>query len=208
MPPKLKALLVIVGILLVIPPALVVRARFAKSREPRVHLVPDMDNQQKYKAQQPHPWFADGRAARPWVDGTLARGALRTDTHLHQGRVNGEWATTFPSTADFRVDEKWMARGRERYEVFCSPCHGLDGYGGGTVALRADAVAAATWVKPTNLHTAGAGGPVDMAVGQLFHTITHGARTMSAYGPQIPDVRDRWAIVAYIRALQRSQNAN
>lgn len=208
MPPKLMALFAILGTLLLVPPALIVRSRFAKSREPRVHLVPDMDNQQKYKAQQPHPGFADGRAARPWVEGTIARGGLTIDTHLHDGRINGAWATTFPASAEVRVDEALLERGRERYGIFCAPCHGLDGYGAGTIAVRADAVAAGTWVRPTSMHAGGADGPVAMPVGKLYHTIVNGARTMAAYGSQIPDVRDRWAIVAYLRALQRSQNAN
>ena len=102
-----------------------------------------------------------------------------------------------------------LRRGRERYDIYCAPCHGLGGYGDGMVARRAadmqaaGADTAAGWVAPTNYHND------DLRkrpAGHLYNTITNGIRSMPAYGKQIP-VTDRWAIVAYVKALQRSQNA-
>jgi mono/diheme cytochrome c family protein len=101
------------------------------------------------------------------------------------------------------VSEALMRRGQERWEVFCTPCHGSAGYGDGPVARRADRLQEGTWTPPSSLHT-------DLVrsrpAGYLFNTVTNGVRNMPAYGSQIP-VHDRWAIVAYMRALQRSQNA-
>ncbi|HPS79276.1 MAG TPA: cytochrome c, partial [Thermoanaerobaculaceae bacterium] len=95
-------------------------------------------------------------------------------------------------------------RGRQRYEIYCSPCHGLSGFGDGPVSKRAEALAEGTWVPPSSLHTDQSRG---LALGQIFDTIFHGVRNMPSYGAQI-DVHDRWAIVAYVRALQRSQHAS
>ena len=96
-----------------------------------------------------------------------------------------------------------LQRGHERYDVYCSPCHGLAGFGDGMVAKRADELQEGTWTPPASFHTALVR---ERSVGQLFNTISNGVRNMPAYGPQIP-IQDRWAIVAYVRALQRSQNA-
>ena len=96
-----------------------------------------------------------------------------------------------------------MKRGQQRFGIYCTPCHGVAGNGDGMVAKRATALAQGTWVPPANLNQ-------DylrvMPVGQIFNTITHGIRNMPAYGPQIPP-KDRWAIVMYVRALQRSHKA-
>ncbi|MBK8231707.1 MAG: cytochrome c [Candidatus Eisenbacteria bacterium] len=185
--------------LAIIPFALIARARATKFDKPRVHWIPDMDNQAKYKAQSANPIFADGRAMRPAVPGTVARGELRTDTHFYQGVVAGTWATTYPMP----VTETVMKRGRERYDIYCAPCHGLDGAGQGVVAVRADRLAQGTWTPPSSYHTEVVRG---RPVGHLFNTITNGIRNMPAYGPMLPE-SDRWAVVAYVRALQRSQNS-
>jgi mono/diheme cytochrome c family protein len=96
------------------------------------------------------------------------------------------------------VTESLVRRGQNRFDIFCAPCHGLDGYGDGPVAKRADALQEGTWVPPSSYHT-------DLVrqrpVGFIFNTITHGIRNMPAYGPQIP-VADRWAIVSYVRELR------
>ncbi|MEZ4655371.1 MAG: cytochrome c [Candidatus Eisenbacteria bacterium] len=182
-----------------IPIALIARARAVNFRHPRIHLIPDMDQQFKYKSQSFNPLFLDGRSMRMPIDGTVARGELASDDHLYRGMVDGEWATTFPMS----VTPELMARGQQRFGIYCSPCHGLSGNGQGTVAQRADALQMATWVPPASVHS-------DLVrsrpVGHLFNTITNGIRTMPPYGPQI-SVGDRWAIVAYVRALQRSQHA-
>jgi mono/diheme cytochrome c family protein len=101
------------------------------------------------------------------------------------------------------VDRDLLERGRQRYDVFCSPCHGLAGFGDGMVARRADELQEGTWTPPTSFHSDLIRQRPD---GHLYNTITNGIRNMPGYGSQIP-VEDRWAVVAYVRALQRSQNA-
>lgn len=199
LPRIFKYAAVIIAALALIPPALIARARSVKSTQPRIHLVPDMDNQPRFKAQQVNALFADQRAMRRPVPGTLAREDYQTDEHLYRGLVNGQWAAAFPKP----VTEKVMRRGRERFAVYCAPCHGLDGYGRGVVAVRAEELEEATWVPPLSLHSDQV---LQRPAGHLFNTITNGIRTMPAYGSQIqPD--DRWAAAAYVHALQRSQRA-
>jgi len=195
-------LLFTVAILVVlswVPLALIMRARVTSSPQPRIHIVPDMDNQPKFKAQARNPVFADRRAMRPPVAGAVARGTILGDSALTSGKVGEDWVEVIPVA----VDRGLLDRGRERYDVYCSPCHGLAGFGDGMVAKRADELLEGTWTPPTSFHT-------DLLrerpAGHLFNTISNGIRNMPAYGPQIP-VEDRWAIVAYLRALQRSQNA-
>lgn len=182
-----------------VPIVLIMRARVTTSTQPRIHLIPDMDSQPKYKPQSRNPLFADRRAMRPPVAGTVAWGTLAADPARNSGRIGDDWVTTNPLDITTEV----MQRGRERYDVFCSPCHGLAGVGDGMVAKRADDLQEGTWTPPTSFHTDLIRERPD---GQLFNTITNGIRNMPAYGPQIP-VEDRWAIIAYVRALQRSQNA-
>lgn len=195
----LKFAVPVVLSLALVPPVLIVRARTAKSGSPRLHLIPDMDNQPRFKSQQTNRLFADGRAMRPFAEGTVARGRLRADDHLHRGRAGEDWATEFP----MRVDDAVMRRGQERFTVFCAPCHGLDGVGRGIVAVRAEEREEATWVPPLSLHSEQIR---KRPAGHLYNSITNGIRTMPSYAAQIP-VEDRWAIVAYVRALQRSQHA-
>jgi mono/diheme cytochrome c family protein len=152
----------------------------------------DMHDQPKYKPYRGSDFFGDGRSARPLPEGTVARGQLREDAHLYTGRVNGQLAATFP----FPITEAVLARGRERYGIFCSPCHGLAGYGDGMVVARG-------FRRAANYH-------VDRLraerPGYFYDVITNGFGAMPSYAPQIP-VEDRWAIVAYVRALQLSQHA-
>lgn len=182
-----------------VPLALIMRARVSTSALPRIHIVPDMDNQPKYKTQSRNPLFADRRAMRPPVAGTVSRGTVIGNTSLMTGRQGEGWVIEIPVP----VDEALLATGRRNYDIHCSPCHGLAGFGDGMVAKRADALQEGTWTPPTSFHT-------DLIrqreAGHLFNTISNGIRNMPAYGPQIP-VEDRWAVVAYLRALQRSQNA-
>lgn len=183
----------------VVPFACIAKARNTRSPGTAWHVFPDMDSQKKFKAQSPNPLFQDGRAMRRPVAGTVARGELFEDSHKYRGVVGESWAETFPMPLSDAV----LARGRERFGVYCSPCHGLSGYGDGIVAKRAEALGEGTWVPPSSFHT-------DLVrsrpVGHLFNTASNGIRNMAGYGSQIT-VDDRWAIVAYIRALQRSQNA-
>lgn len=201
MPKQMRWTVILLATLALVPFALIARARTNPSPKPRLHVFFDMDNQPRYEAQQASPLFRDGRAARPWVEGTVARGAdgLRADDARYLGHVGGAWVERFPASID--VDESLMLRGRERYDVFCAPCHGITGVGDGAVARRAEALQEGTWVPPLSFHDAVVR---ERPVGHLFNTITNGIRNMPAYGARIP-VEDRWAIVAYVRALQRSR---
>lgn len=184
----------------IIPVVMIAKTRAVKSSNNKIHLIPDMDHQPKYKAQSYNPNFADKRAMRPQVVGTVARGHLQTDQHFYQGKVNGEWATTLPMP----VTDQLLQRGRDRYEIYCGMCHGLAGYGDGIINQRAERLQEGTWVQPSSYHTELVR---DRPDGHIFNTITNGIRNMAPYGHQIPPA-DRWAIVAYIRALQKSQNAS
>jgi hypothetical protein len=191
--------LVVLVVLSWVPLVLIVRARYVESEQPRIHIIQDMDNQPKYKAQQRNALFADRRAMRPEISGTVARGDLDPEDALHRGMENGEWVEAIPMEVTLRLVE----RGRERHDIYCSPCHGLAGYGNGMVARRAEELQEGTWTPPSSYHTELVRG---RPAGHLYNTIRNGIRNMPAYGSQIP-VADRWAIVSYVRALQRSQNA-
>jgi mono/diheme cytochrome c family protein len=221
-PRPIMAFIVISTMLALVPFALIAKARASKSDKPHWHIIPDMDFQPKAKAQTESDFFEDGRSMRMPVEGTVARGELRADDHFYKGTVLeaqqvettnalGEtvvttkmvprWADTFPDNDKFRVDAEHMKRGQERFNIYCSPCHGESGNGQGMVATRAREVPTSGWNAPTDVNAAAL-----QPHGQIFNTITHGIRQMPAYGPQIPP-EDRWAIVLYVRALQRSQNA-
>ena len=192
--------------LAMIPPALIARSRAVTSPRPRIHLIQDMDNQPKFRAQQANPLFLDGRAMRPPVPGTVARGELDEDDHFVRGRIGNQWAARLPDQIE--VNMALLKHGRERFNIYCQPCHGLAGYGDGIVNQRAmqlveTATNGTVWVQPKSLHEEAIR---TQPVGQIFNTITNGIRNMPRYDSQIP-VEDRWAIVAYVQALQRSQNA-
>lgn len=202
MPRWIVPALVALTVIALLPAAMISRARTSRSPTPRINLIPDMDYQPKYLPQTENRLFADGRAMRPRVEGTIARGQLQEDDHLYRGRVGEDWAASIP----LPVTKAFMERGRERFDIHCAVCHGTAGYGDGMVAKRADELTQlgkASWTPPTSLHEEIARQRPD---GHIFNTITHGIRSMPAYGSQI-SVEDRWAIVAYVRALQRSQDA-
>jgi mono/diheme cytochrome c family protein len=201
-PKWVAPVMLMIAALSLVPFAVIARVRTTKSEKPRIHLNPNMDNQVRYANQLANPWFADGRAMRPPVEGTVARGGLELDTHYFRGTVGEAYAEDFPEQVE--VGHALMDRGRERYGIYCAPCHGLSGYGDGIVARRADALQQGLWIPPASFHAEPAYG---RPVGHIFNTITNGIRTMPAYASQIP-VEDRWAIVAYVRALQRSQHAS
>lgn len=198
MPRVLKYVLAIFTTLALVPLALVARARYSTSPLPRVHLIFDMDNQPKFKAQSANPLFADGRAMRLPVPGTVPRGSL-LDPKVASGRDGEKWLEVIPVP----VTRELVLRGQGRYNIFCAPCHGYSGYGDGVVQRRADRLQEGTWTPVASFHTDTAR---SRPAGYIFNAITNGVRTMPPYGPQIP-VLDRWAIVAYVRALQRSQYA-
>ncbi|TVS13826.1 MAG: DUF3341 domain-containing protein [Planctomycetaceae bacterium] len=265
MPKFVLPVLVLMGCMALIPPALIARARVTKSEKPRFDTFPDMDYTPGYKAQAPAPTnlFADRRASRPPVPGTVPRGSLQDDDRLYRGidpdqqtamRLSSQtgtmltstsgpaeeaaeeeeiaeedapdaapdptdpedtadapmaaeddepqpaWVTSFP----LPVTRELMVRGRQRYDIYCSACHGLGGDGSGLVSRRALELEQGTWIPPLSLHVDSV---LEQPVGQLYHTVTHGVRSMPGYGDQLI-VEDRWAIVLYIRALQRSRNAS
>jgi len=203
MPRWIVYVAVVLLVLSWIPLVMIARARFVKSEQPRIHIIPDMDNQPRYKPQQRNPLFADRRVMRPQVEGTVARGDLRDDAVLYRGISDGGDPTSWVEVIPVPVDMQIMRRGEQRFEIFCSPCHGLAGDGKGMVSRRAEELQEGTWTPPVSFHSELIRG---RPVGHIFNTITHGIRNMPAYGSQIP-VEDRWAIVAYLRALQRSQDS-
>jgi len=152
----------------------------------------DMHDQPKYVPLRQSSFFGDERSARPLVPGTVARGHLRDDTLLYTGKINGADATVFPLVADARV----MARGQERFDIYCSPCHGRTGQGDGMVVRRG-------FRRPPSFHEDRLR---NAPIGHLFDVITNGFGAMPDYATQIR-AEDRWAIVAYVRALQLSEHA-
>ncbi len=193
-----------------IPPALIIRARSTPRDSRRIHLIQNMDNQPKYKGQQQNILFKDGRSMRQPVPGTVARDQMIGDTHFYLGTVDGAYSTTYPSQVSLDMD--LLERGRERYMIYCLPCHGVTGEGDGLVHQRAmkllnlsaDINNGTTWVQPKNLHEEAI---IDQPVGQIFYTISNGKNNMAGYASQI-DVADRWAIVAYVQALQVAGDAS
>ena len=151
-----------------------------------------MHDQPKYVPLRESTFFSDARSARPIVPGTVARGHLRDDDLLYTGRMNGTDATVFP----FPVDARVMARGRERFNIYCSPCHGRTGQGDGMIVQRG-------YRRPPTLHQDRLR---DAPVGHFFDVMTNGFGAMPDYSAQIT-ADDRWAIIAYIRALQLSEHA-
>ncbi len=152
----------------------------------------DMQDQPKYKALGENRFFADGRNARPIPAGTIARDELNDTDSFHTGVANGAFVDTIPVSIDARL----LDRGRDRYDIYCSPCHGRTGDGNGMVAQRGVRA-------PANFHTDRLR---SVPPGYLYQVIAYGYGAMGDYGDQIA-VNDRWAIVAYLRALQLSRNA-
>jgi mono/diheme cytochrome c family protein len=151
-----------------------------------------MHDQPKYIPLRQSTFFADQRSARPLVAGTVARGHLREDALLYTGKIDGQDADVFP----FAIDDRVMARGQERFNIYCSPCHGRTGQGDGMVVRRG-------YRRPPSYH-------IDRLraapVGHFFDVMTNGFGAMPDYAAQVAP-EDRWAIAAYIRALQLSEHA-
>lgn len=153
----------------------------------------DMHVQPRFNPLARNDFFADQRSARPLVEGTVARGDLRADAYFYTGKIDNNPGDYFP----FPVDETVLARGRERFNVFCAPCHSRLGDGNGFIPSRGFPR------KPPSYHIERLR---KAPVGYFFDVMTNGFGLMPDYASQIPP-KDRWAIVAYIRALQLSQNA-
>lgn len=158
-----------------------------------IEVFPDMDHQSKYKPQAASKLFADGRADRPLPAGVVARGDLREDDHLNRGKLaKGEWAKGFP--ASIKVDAQFLARGQERYTIYCGPCHGALGDGNGIT--KKYGMGSTPTYHDDRLRS--------MAEGEIFNTITYGKATMMSYADKLTP-QDRWAVIAYVRALQKAQ---
>jgi hypothetical protein len=153
----------------------------------------DMREQPRYEAFEKSTFFGDNLSARPRVADTIAHDQLRIDQHLYTGQINGEFAPTFPFTVTLEV----LQRGQERFNIFCTPCHGRVG-DGQSIMVEYGLEA------PPSFHSQDMRG---QAPGYYFDIITRGTRVMPSYASRIPP-EDRWAIIAYIRALQLSQNAD
>jgi cytochrome c len=152
----------------------------------------DMHIQPKYLPDEPTTFFNDGRSERPVVPGTVARGQLRTDELLYTGKENGVVADKFP----FAMTRADLERGRERYNIYCTPCHDYTGGGQGMIVQRG-------FPPPPSFHLERLR---QAPAGHYFEVITNGFGSMYSYASRV-EPEDRWRIAAYIRALQLSQHA-
>ena len=152
----------------------------------------DMHNAPRVEAYEATDAFEDGRGPRPLVDGTVARGWLNDDEQLTTGKVDGKLVDEFP----FPVTRDVLERGQQRFNAYCSPCHGQTGFGNGMIVQRG--LKAPTSFHDERLRTS--------PVGYYYDVMTNGFGVMQDYRSQV-EVKDRWAIAAYIRALQLSQRA-
>jgi hypothetical protein len=153
----------------------------------------DMYNGNRMKPMEESTFYADKLSSRPLVDGTVARGHARNDSLLYTGKSKGQFADMFP----IKVTKAVLDHGRERFNTFCSPCHGRLGNGRGMIVMRG-------FPQPNSFHSDSVR---SRPAGYYFDIITNGFGRMYSYAPSIP-VEDRWTIVAYIRALQASQNVS
>lgn len=216
-----------------IPLALITKARATKSTKPRVHIFQDMDNQPRYRPQHSNNSFADTRAMRPRIEHTVARDELFADDHLHVGLktnddglavdasgnviteaakliTDAQWFNDFPESLN--IDKDFLERGREQYDIFCAVCHGQSGNGNGYVhQFVSEKIALGAlsgkqhspgWAQPADLLSSTTR---KLTLGQLYYTVTNGkiAGKMAGYRSQV-NVNDRWAIVAYVKALHES----
>lgn len=152
----------------------------------------DMHDQPKYEVYEESSFFPDNKASRVSPEGTVAQGRLREDLLFYTGKVDNQDSQVFP----FPITEEMLRRGQERYNVFCSPCHDRAGTGQGMIVERG-------MTRPPSFHTVRLR---EAPPGYLFDVITNGFGAMFSYASRVPP-EDRWAIIAYIRALQLSQNA-
>jgi mono/diheme cytochrome c family protein len=155
----------------------------------------DMHNQPKYLPLRESKFFADGMSARQFPEGTVARGHLDTDPFFFQGKQGDALASSLPPSLP--INGRLLARGHERFDIYCSPCHGRLGDGNGLVAKRG-------FKQPPSFHQDRLR---DQPVGYFFDVMTHGFGVMPSYASQVPP-EDRWAIAAYVRVLQMSQRAH
>jgi mono/diheme cytochrome c family protein len=179
--------------------------RGSESTKPPLEVFPDMDRQPKFKPQAPSKFFADGRADRPTPAGVVAYGRsyakqdekfLAADDHLFRGQgADGSFARGFPRSVE--LNAKLLERGQQQYGIYCAPCHGALGDGNGIT--KQYGMGATPTYHDDRLR--------QMPEGEIFNTITHGKNTMLSYADKL-EPADRWAVVAYVRALQRAQTGS
>jgi mono/diheme cytochrome c family protein len=186
--------------------------RGGKSAQPPIEIFPDMDHQPKYQPQHPSGFYKDGSSARKPVEGTVPLGYTLAGRYLQAGAKNatiqpsgftnkpdylhtGRFGDVYGDGFPLDVTEELIQRGRQRFDINCAVCHGKTGAGNGIAGQYG--VAAIANLTDDRIR--------QQPDGQIYNTIAHGKNTMGAYGPQIA-VEDRWAIVAYVRALQKSQS--
>lgn len=179
-----------------------VGCRGVSSDAPPVHPNMNMDIQEKSLPQEENTLFADGRSMRMPVKGTVARGRYLADDAA-VAMATGRTATGLVQNIPIQVDGALLKLGQKKFNVYCAPCHSPVGDGNGMVWRVGKGVGMS--VQPTSLHDPRL---LTMPDGHFYDVVTNGVRNMSGYASQIPNHHDRWAIVAYIRALQRSQAAN
>ncbi len=242
LPAWMAPMALIGALLLLIPPVAIFSAYGATNTKPRLHVVPDMDWQHKFKTQvlspnvsepdTPEYLFANRRAMRQPVEGSVRFGSMETDSEMFRGIKKDfanasmtvgikksmlastgtqdeeenleQWITGFPE--GFEVNETTLARGKERFNIYCAVCHGYAGNGDGLVNQRAVALGAngqAKWTAAKSLHDSIVKDNAKNPTGRIYDTITNGRNNMGPYKDQIP-VADRWAIVAYVKALQET----
>ena len=179
--------------------------RGERSRRPPIELFPDMDRQPKLRPQEHNNFFPDQLSSRRTVEGTVPRSKPLVvdgreiypfeDNPVNTGRIPG--TTNFVERIPLPLTEQLLARGQQRYTIHCAPCHGAAGDGKGITSKYG-------MIAMANFHDARL---VKMPDGEIFNTITYGKNLMGAYGPNVT-LTDRWAIIAYVRALERSRLAS
>ncbi len=173
------------------------------SRTSPIEIFPDLNRQLKLRPQKPNDFFANGISSQLPPAGTIPRSApIRTvsgpvypyeDAPVNTGRVTG--TTNYVETNPLPITAQLLQRGHERFDIFCAPCHGALGDGNG-ITKKLGLMPAVANLQDKRI--------VEMTDGEIFNTVTHGKNLMGAYGPIVP-VEDRWAVIAYLRALQLSQ---
>ena len=178
--------------LLILSLLILTNCRGQLSEKPPIHLNPNMDNQQKYLPYGESKFFKDRRVLRPVPKGTISQNSLSKNPSYYTGKSNGKFLTKNPHP----ITVEFVKRGQDRYNIYCSVCHGYDGQGQGIVVKKG-------LVPPPSYTSARL---LKYSDGEFFYDITNGERNMPSYKLQL-SVQDRWAVVAYIRALQKSQKA-
>lgn len=193
----MRYVLLIFGLTVVLVMA-VAGKRGDMSRRRPIEIFPDMDRQPKLRPQTTDGFFKDGLSSQPLVPGTISRNMPYEDTPVNTGKISGttNWVATIPVPVTMEL----MKRGRERYNINCSPCHGEQGDGKGITTKFGMTVIA-------DLHDGATRKVVQQADGELFNTVSYSKGLMSGYAANI-SIQDRWAIIAYVRALQRSHLAS